>query len=203
MLFFLVFVVFIAGIIIFLTAKEDELKVEKGKSFLRNSIYGFFVVLIIFIVFLSSIYFLNKREMSIRNIPMKGIPPSPVSANYPPPLKFVKVGKFYFRGPLALKNNNLVSVPILYAVLCKNGEKYDTVYVGGIYNPKKSVDLLKNEEYSCWLNHCEKNSNNLYFAFQFLSNNLKNEQIRDIEKNRKILEVRTNSLCSDLKFSNK
>ena len=205
LLFLLVFSVFLIGGFLILTAKGDGQKIEKGKDLLRDSLYGFFIVLLIVLVSWLVTFLLKRGERLKLSSFAGGFPPSPAAVDYPPPPQFIKIGQLYFNGPRALKGNNLIATPVLYSVLCKkdNGHgpsslaksgEYDIIYIGYIENVKKTdkaIDLLKNKQYNCWLEHCGKKVENLYIAFQALAKGREGEG----EKIRQILENRINPLC--------
>ncbi len=180
-----VFIIFLRGVFYMLTAGENSQKIEKGRKILLNSLYGFFVVLLVILVFFSITYLLKKGEkLKPSSLPGE-FPPSP-AANYPPPPQFVKIGKYYFKGPELLADNNVIAVPLLYTVLCKRDNGYDIIYVGNVGNIEGATDLFKDEQYSCWLNNCGQKDRNLYITFfQFSSENFNIKEQEKIQQNLK------------------
>jgi len=76
-------IIFLLGAFNLLLAKDIE-KVERSKRILIKSFYGFFIVLLIMIVFFSVSWLLNSGEVfKPPHVPGE-FPPSPVSNNFPP-----------------------------------------------------------------------------------------------------------------------
>ena len=153
----LVFIIFLIGIFIIVTARGNSQKVESGKKLLFDSFYGLLFVVLIVFVFLLASYFLKKGEIFKPPFSLEKTPPLLVDLNYPSPPRFIKIREFYFNGPRKLKRNNFIINPTVYVILCKKENKYNVVYVGDIQNSEVATNLLKNKQYDCWLNHCEKN----------------------------------------------
>jgi len=158
--FFVVFVIFLFGGFTLLRAGEDEEKIERGRRVLLNSLYSLFIILLIAFVFFSVSYLLQKGEVLQPPITSGDFPLSPDS-NFPPAPQFVEIGKYYFVGPFLLKENDLIGGPVVYAVLCKNNEEYDIMYIDEV---EKRAQLLKHSQYRCWLNNCNQKLKNLYLA---------------------------------------
>lgn len=114
----------------------------------------FLILLVILVSFLVR-YFLEKGEVPL---PGEGgeFPPSPAS-NFPPPPPVITIGGYYFNEPLLLQENNIISQPAVYAVLCKNNGDYDIMYIG----ETSREDLSRNSQSQCWSGSCEQT---LYLA---------------------------------------
>ena len=188
-----VFIIFLRGVFYILTAGKNGQKIEKGRRILLNSLYGFFVVLLVILVFFSVTYLLGKGEkLKPSSLPGE-FPPSP-AANYPPSPQFVKIGKYYFNGPGILANNNIIATPLLYTVLCKKDNEYDIIYIGSVGNIDTTTDLFKHEQYDCWLKNCDQDDKNLYVAFfPFSLEEFRAEEEEKIQQN---LEEQTSPHCS-------
>jgi hypothetical protein len=78
----------------------------------------------------------------------------------------MNLGGYYFNGPFSLNKVRAIEKPCVYAVLCKNGEKYDMIYVDVSEQYNR---LLKNQNYGCWVENCNGNPNNLSLAILWTS----------------------------------
>lgn len=154
--FFIIFILLLWGGFLLLSAKGDDWKTEKGKKLLLNSLYGLCIVLIIVSVFFLITYLLKKGE----GLTPSEFPPSP-AANFPPPPQFIEIGKYYFTGPLPLKENDLIGKPAIYTILCKKNQEYDKIYIG---ETGGRIQLLEHGQYNCWMENCGKKLGNLYVA---------------------------------------
>lgn len=84
-----VFVVFLFGGFVLLSAGKNIQKIERGRRILLNSLYTLFVILLVAFVFLSVSYLLKKGEV-LRPSELPGeFPPSPASG-FPPPPQSIK-----------------------------------------------------------------------------------------------------------------
>lgn len=169
--FFVVFVIFLFGGFVLLTGKNDIEKVERGRRVLLNSLYALFITLLVAFVFFSVTYLLQRGE-ALRPPEAPGEFPASPAVNFPPPPQFIKIGNYSFAGPQALKKNNLIENPALYAILCKKNEEYDPsplakgdgydiIYIGGTGGKEQ---LLNHKQYGCWMENCNRELKNLYLA---------------------------------------
>lgn len=80
---FIVFVIFLFGGFILLSAGRDPQRIERGRRILLNSLYGLFVILLVALVFFAVSYLLKKGEV-FKPKPASGeFPASPVG-KFPP-----------------------------------------------------------------------------------------------------------------------
>ena len=160
--FFVIFVVFIFGGFVLLTAVRNIQRTERGRRILLNSLYALFITLLIALVFFSVTYLLKRGEVfRPQEIPGE-FPPSP-AANFPPPPQFIKIEKYYFTGPWLLKEYDIIENPVVLAIFCKRNEEYDIIYIGEMTGEKKQL-LAGHEEYGCWMEKCNQELKNLYLA---------------------------------------
>jgi len=171
--FLVVFVLFIrGGILLLLVGEEDEEKTEKGRAIVLKALYSLFALLLIVFVFFSVTYLLKKGEVLLPTAAPGDFPPSP-DVNFPPPPQFIKVGEYSFTGPWLFDENNVINKPAIYTILCKKnenydpsslvkGEGYDIIHIGDTGSKEQ---LLKNKEYSCWVNNCKLKD--IYLAVLF------------------------------------
>ncbi len=158
-LFLIIFILFLQAGFTLLRAGGDPEKIRRGREILLTAFYGFFVILLIVLVFYLVSYFLKKGEALQPKETAGEFPASP-AIDFPPPPEFIKIDKYYFNGPWLLKKYNTINNLSIYAILCKKNDKYDIIFIEEAEKDK----LLSNEKYSCWVEKCDKNSNNLYTA---------------------------------------
>ncbi len=171
----LVFIVSLIGIYYYFFSKEVEGK-KKGIKFLFYSLYGLLGIFIISFTSFLTTYFLKKQGMFNPPIITEEAPPLIIDTNFPPPPKVIKIGKFYFSGPYILERSYVITKSVqnsIYAIICKKEENdYQTIYIGKVENEdlkdKQAINLLKTEEYKCWLEKCG-NQKNLFIAFLYLN----------------------------------
>lgn len=159
----------------------DEEELASAKRNLSIAFFCFLGLLLVIAVFYGVSALLKKGE--VFNAPEAGneIPGSP-AYGFPPPPNYVKVGNYYFNGPLLLKNYNAISAPIIYAILCRKNNSYDIMDI----NIADKVQLLTLPDYKCWLDNCNNNLNDIYIAAFW-------PQSEDIKKN---LIIQLNPICS-------
>lgn len=158
--FFIVFVLFLrAGFVVF-RAGGDSQKLERGRKLLLDSLYGFFIILLIALVFFSVTYLLQKGE-AFQPPEVLGEFPPLQNSNFPPPPQFIKIGRYYFNGPWLLKKNNVIKEVSIYAILCKKNATYDIIYID---QTERTIPLLAHEEYKCWIENCAQKLEGLYLA---------------------------------------
>ncbi len=162
---FIVLVLFVVGLIFVKKSKSNQEKKEKGRKLLAYSLYGFFIVFLVGLSFLTFNYFLEKWSLPKVVSNHNDFPPSPIPAKNVPFPRFIKIGNYFFNGPWPLRKENIMPIPTVYAILCQNNGKYAIIYLGGAINGERSVNLLKSKEYKCWLDNCQKSSKNLYVSF--------------------------------------
>lgn len=143
-----------------LRAKDDEEREKKGSRILLNSLYGLLTILIIALVFFSVSYLLRRGEV-LQPPEVLGEFPSSLAVNFPPPSQFIEVDGYYFIGPGLLKENKFIGIPVLYTILCKRNGEYDIIYIGQTGGDEQ---LLRHEQYKCWVENCGQNSENLYLG---------------------------------------
>lgn len=187
-IFFIVFIIFIRGGVILLMARDEE-REEKGGRILLGSLYSFLTILIIALVFFSVSYLLRRGE-TLQPLPATGELPSSLAVNFPPPPQFINVEGYYFSGPWLLEKNEFIEVPVLYVILCKKNEGYDIIYIG---QTEENEQLLRHEQYKCWVENCEQGSKNLYLGtFLLPLEKYSPEEKKEIEEK---LEERINPPC--------
>lgn len=158
--FFVIFIIFLFGGFVLLTAGRDVHRMERGRRALLNSLYALFIVLLIALVFFTVTYLLKRGEVLLPQETPGEFPASP-AANFPTPPQFIKIENYYFTGPWLLKDNNLIEKPAVYSILCKRNEEYDIIYVG---ETERREQLLRHVEYRCWLENCNQKFKDLYLG---------------------------------------
>lgn len=138
--------------VLILTAKEDQNKAQKGRKMLFNAFVGLFIVLLIVLAFFIVKAVLRNGEALQPAVVFSGFPATP-AANYPPPATYTKISNYYFTGPFSLKGNSVFPADkyAVYAISCIKESGYDIIY---IEKNEAQGDLLKNQNYSCWLEKC-------------------------------------------------
>jgi len=143
------FILFNWAVILLLFAKGDQNMVRKGRNSLIAAFGLLFLILIIFFIFYLAGFFFKQPEQEFpSSAHLEGFPLGP---------EFIKVGNYYFSGPLALKDG--VNESAIYVVLCKKDGEYSIIYI----NETSSENLLKHEQYNCWFDKCS-GSKNLYLG---------------------------------------
>lgn len=154
------------------------------KKFSAISLYIIFVISLIVLTFFLVTWLLQEGEVLRPPLPSEEFPPQPLTT-FPQPPEFIEIGDYYFSGPWSLESLEEIDVSVsrdlfvLYAVLCKKNEEYDIIYFGG--REQKDVN------YECWMENCNQEIQNLYFAV-FLSSS-------DPEKIKDNLNRRLNPVC--------
>jgi len=137
----------------------------EGKKILSVFLYIFFVIVLIVLTFLLVTWLLQKGEVLRPPPSLEEFPPGPLTT-FPQPPEFIEIGDYYFSGPWTLETLKNISIPsnrdlfALFAILCKRNEEYDIIYIGE--TEQKDVG------YECWMENCNQEIQNLYFAV-FLS----------------------------------
>ena len=160
-----VFILFSTGFAIIRKSGDNTEERRKGRKILAYSIYGFFIVVLAGLSFLTFNYFLGKWSLPKAISNPNNLPSSPIVANYVPPPHFLKIKNYFFNGPWPLKSNNFVSGNLLYAILCRENNKYAIIYLGKSDKTEETINLLKSKEYNCWLDNCQGKLKNLYISF--------------------------------------
>lgn len=180
---------FIRGGFILLKIGEEE-EIERGRRIILTSLYSLFVLLLITFVFFLVTYLLQQGEV-LKPLPGPGGFPASPFGNFPPAPQFIKIGGYYFAGPFLLSQNNSISSPAVYSILCKTDEEYDIIYIGETAGKSK---LLQDKQYKCWVEECDNEIKNLYVAMFWMP--VKDYSYSDREKFRKYLEDELLPLCS-------
>ncbi len=181
-IFFVVFIIFIRGGIILLKAKDDEEREKQGSKILLNSLYGFLTILIVALVFFLVSYLLRKGE-TLQPQEVSEEFPSSLAVDFPPPPQFINVGEYYFTGPWLLKKSQFIKEAALYTILCKKNEEYDIIYIG---QTEGREQLLRHEQYKCWVENCGRNSKDIYLGiFWTPSERYNAEQKKEIKESLK------------------
>ena len=166
LLFLIVFILFSWAGISLLIARGDPEKTEKGRRLLLTAIWGFFITLVIVLVFYFITFILKKGEIfQAQEAAGEGEFPVSPAINFPSPPQFIKIGSYYFEGPLKLKEYNTIKGSAIVAILCKKDENYDIIFIEDGTNNA----LLKNSKYNCWLEQCGQEIKNLYVAIFWTS----------------------------------
>lgn len=154
------------------------------KKFSAISLYIIFVISLIVLTFFLVTWLLQEGEVLRPPLPSEEFPPQPL-ITFPQPPEFIEIGDYYFSGPWSLESLEEIDASVsrdlfvLYAVLCIKNEEYDIIYFGG--REQKDVN------YECWMENCNQEIQNLYFAV-FLSSS-------DPEKIKDNLNRRLNPVC--------
>lgn len=158
-LFFIDFIMFIIGGIQYFLAKGDPLKLEKSLKLLTKAFKYLIYALAVFLVFMIISSLLRRGEALLpQESSSADLPAANHIGSLPPANESVKFGDYYFNGPYIFKDNFAVSRNALVAIMCKNGDKYDLIYVGETIKGK----LTQNRNYSCWTSKCK--TENMYLA---------------------------------------
>jgi len=151
------FVLFNWAVMLLLFAKGDQNMTRKGRNSLIAAFSLLFLTLIILFIFYLAGFFSNQSEQEF--------PSSAYSEGLPPGPEFIKIGNYYFSGPLPLKDG--IDESAIYAVLCEKNEEYSIMYI----NETSGEDLLKHEQYGCWSDKC-RSSKDLYLGVLITPNDL-------------------------------
>jgi len=168
---------FIWATVLILTAKEDQNKAQKGRKILLNALIGLFIVLLVILVFFVVKAVLQNGKALQPAVIYSGFPATP-AANFPPPAIYTKLSSYYFTGPFSLKGNSVFPADknAVYAVSCKNTSGYDIIYIS---KNESQNDLLKSQDYRCWLEKCSQNLKNLYISILWTDQRLYDSVRRD------------------------
>lgn len=175
------FLLFNLGMLFLFLAKDDIFKAERGKKLLFNSFLIFIIIILIASGFYLFKFLFQKEGPYISPEDLAKLPPAYHISVFPPGPEFIKIGSSYFSGPWPLRDKNLIEKPAVFAVLCKQEEKYDIMYI----SRTEGENLLDNSQYQCWLGNCE--SDKLYLA-TYISGDA------EIAEN---LILQTNPICED------
>ncbi len=158
--FFVVFVIFLFGGFVMLSAGIDIQKIERGRRILLNSLYALFITLLIAFAFFLVSYLLQRGEV-LKPPEVPGEFPPSLAANFPPAPQFIKIDEYYFNGPWSLKENDVIDKAGVYTILCKKNGEYDIIYIG---ENEEASRLLRHGQYRCWMENCNQELKNLYLA---------------------------------------
>jgi len=158
-LFLIVFILFLWAGIVLLISKGDPLRIQRGRKILLSGIYGFFITLVVVLVFYLVSYLIKKGEVFQPKEVFGEFPISP-AINFPPGAQFVKISGYYFQGPWLLKDFNKIDRSAVFSILCKKNGDYDIIFI----DIADREQLLKNKNFNCWMEKCGKNLKNLYVA---------------------------------------
>ena len=167
----IIFVLFLWGVSLLTLAGARKQRIARARNIILSSLYCFFVFLIVFLVFLLVTSFLEKGKVFLPPQASGDFPYSPIT-QFPPSPQFTKIENYYFSDPSALNKYSFFKGPLIYSILCKKkenydssllakGEGYDIIYVEEL---EGESDLSKHEQYKCWLENCNENLNNLYLV---------------------------------------
>lgn len=159
--FLVIFILFFWSFIALLRTRDIPEKVERGREILFTAISGFFITLVIALIFLLVTFLLREGEVLKPQL-VSGEFPGSQAINFPPSPQFIKISQYYFNGPGLLKDSKAASESFIYSILCKQNDQYDILYING---GGRRTQFLKNPQYSCWLGKCNRNLKNLYIAF--------------------------------------
>lgn len=157
---FVIFGLFLWGVFLTILAGRSEEVLKRGRKITLISLYCLFVVLLAVLVFFLVSYLVKKGDVFKPPVATGEFPSFP-AVYFPPPPEFVIVGEYYFLGPWLLKEYGAVAGPSVYSILCKKNEEYDIMYVE---ETEKGEQLLRNEQYKCWVENCSQGLSNLYLA---------------------------------------
>ncbi len=146
---FLDFILFNWAVMLLLFAKKDQNTAIKGRNSLIAAFGLLFLILIILLIFYLAGFFSKQSEQEF--------PSSAHLEDLPSGPEFIKLGNYYFSGPLLLKDG--VNESAIYAVLCKKDGEYSIMYI----NETSGENLLRHEQYNCWFDKCSS-SKNLYLG---------------------------------------
>tara|TARA_Y100000310_G_C20643562_1_gene795302 strand:- start:881 stop:1519 length:639 start_codon:yes stop_codon:yes gene_type:complete len=149
------FFLFVWAITILLKGKGNVTEIERGRKKLTNAFVVLFLVLLAMGVFYLITFLVRRGEAfePSQEISEEFPPPSKGIANFPPEPKFITIEGLHFTGPFEFDPNQRIKDPAMIAVLCKEQEEHDVLYVGST-----NTDFLqKYEQYSCWMENCLDN----------------------------------------------
>lgn len=153
------FVIFLVGGIKFLLARGDVLKIDGAKKILKNAFKVFLSALVIFLIFTIISSILKRGEVLVaRESASPDFPPANHLGNFPGPVNYLRLGDYYFNGPFTFKDNFAISRYAISAILCKNNDNYDLIFVG----ETSKENLMQNVNYKCWTSKCS--AQNMYLA---------------------------------------
>ena len=169
-----IFLIFAKAVIVIATARSDDLKLERGKRNLFAALFWLFILLAI-----SSVFYFTINVLKGPSGGENGEFPFLISSDFPPGTDIIKLGNYYFLGPLSLKNNKNIEKPAIFAALCqRNGGNYDVIFT----EKTDKQDVSQNSQYDCWLDKCEGDSEKMYIGILYLnSDNFSQEKIEKIK----------------------
>jgi len=149
--------------------------IDREKLF-KKLLYVFSAIILVVIVFVFTIWILNK--FSEPNPKVGEFPISPITSNFPPPPKIIKITELYFNGPYYLKDNSVLETSSLFSVLCKQDGDYGIMYIG---DTSEGFNLLFNTNYNCWLDSCGDASNLFVATFKTPADKYSPQQINQLK----------------------
>ena len=155
--FFIDFVLFNWAVVLLIVAKGDINMAQRGRKMLKMAFSFLFLFLLALLIFYAYNSWFKKGEEQGE------FPPSYATAGvYPPAPGFFKISqKYYFSQPSQLDSKASIDKQAIYAVLCKDADKYDILY---IKDSDGRENVSENGQYQCWLEKCKQNSKNLYYS---------------------------------------
>lgn len=149
------------------------------KKFLIILLSVFIILIIAALVFLGVTFLIKQGKIFLPPKASGDFPPASLG-DFPPAPQFLKIGQYYFSTALLLKKISATGIPAVFAILCKKGEDYDTIYIG---ETSGRESLTADEDSKCWLESCAKNPDNIYVAISAApttSETIKEELIKEL-----------------------
>lgn len=169
-------------------ARGETKRMEKARRLLTIAFLLLFTILLLVFIFYLANYLFKEKEIPPAPEESSEFPPPWHLSPFPPAPELIQIGRYYFKGPLFLQINHSIEEPVIYAILCKRNEEYDTIYI----EKTTGIKLLEHSQYKCWLENCDEKFTNLYLAFFPTPEGYDIEKIKKIETN---LKDQANSPC--------
>lgn len=168
-----IFLLLVKAVMIIITSRNNELRLEKGKRNLYAALFWLFLLLLSASLFSFITHFL-EGPVTGENGEFPLLP----NSSFPPAPEYIKIGNYYFAGPWPLKNYSSINKPAIFAIGCKKANSYDILFI----SKTERENLLANKQYDCWVKNCEEGEKNLYVAvFYTKSENFSPERIEEIK----------------------
>ena len=180
-----VFLLFIRAGVISLRARKkimaDEEEYILSQKSMGQAVYSFLGLILIVIVFYTVTFLLKKGEV-FSPADSGGEIPVSLAINFPPPPQYLKLGDYYFNGPMLLKKYSKINKLAVYAVFCRQNNEYAIMDI----ESASRVKLLESPNYKCWMENCNKKINDIYVAVLWASSKddmeaIKNKLVNEIE----------------------